>query len=432
MDTDICAMETSQRSLWRHHDFLSLWFGQSISTVGSRITGEALPLAAVLTLHASPLQMGWLQLVAAVPVLLLGMPFGAMVDRHTRRPFLIWADLLRFALLLAIPVTALLGHLAMWMLFVIYPVLGLLTQIFNTAYQTYLPGLVGRTNVVEANTKLSITSSVAEMIGPALAGTLVQVFTAPIAILLDACSYLVSAMTLLRIRHSEPKQRQPRQAVFDESPVTSALQLLRDVRDGIQYIASDKTLVALTAGAGVSALFAGIIFNMDVLYAIDTLHLHAAQFGLTVTFGGIGALLGAALCQRMVRAFGYGPALVGAAILSGLFSWFIPLAHGSAWQATLFLMAAQLFGDLFGVVFEVLESSLRQVVATDVMLGRVNATLNLLGNVLNPVGAVVGGLIATALSLRLAMVVGVIGITLGALCLFIGPIVRRKALPGAL
>ncbi|GMA62553.1 MFS transporter [Alicyclobacillus fastidiosus] len=285
MDTDICAIETSRRSLWRHHDFRSLWFGQSISTVGSRITGEALPLAAVLALHASPLQMGWLQLVAAIPILLFGMFIGAMVDRHARRPFLIWTDFLRCSLLLVIPATAILGHLAMWMLFVIYPVLGLLTQTFNTAYQTYLPSLVGRAHLVEANTKLSITSSVAEIIGPGLAGTLVQVFTAPMTILLDACSYLISAVTLLRIRHSEPKRRPPSARLQKQTLITCALQLLREVRDGIRYIADDKTLLALTATAGVFALFAGIIFNMDVLYAIDTLHLHAAQFGLTVTVG---------------------------------------------------------------------------------------------------------------------------------------------------
>ncbi|WP_206922601.1 MFS transporter [Alicyclobacillus suci] len=421
MDTEARHIDTTKNSLWRDKNFLALWLGQSVSTVGSRMTGEALPLAAVLTLHATPLQMGWLQFIAALPVLLIGMVIGAFVDRYARRPFLIGADYLRGFLLLIIPVAALIGHLALWMLFVIYPTLSLLNQIFNTAYQAYLPSFVGRHRLMDANTKLSITSSIAEIIGPGLAGSLVQLFSAPIAILLDALSYLFSAISIQGIRHVEMKRAV---AFTQRGWRTSSARLRREIIDGVRYIAHDKKLSALAVTAGISALFSGIIFNMDVLFAIQSLHLSAALFGLTVTFGGIGALIGAALCQRLVQSLGVGPVLVSTAFLNAICSWFIPLAHGDAWHAALFLMAAQLFGDLFGVIFEVLESTVRQILTEDAMLGRVNGTINLLMSALTPIGAVLGGVIATALSLRFAMTVGAAGMTLGAFALLIAPLWR--------
>lgn len=403
-------------SLWRDRDFRSLWFGQSVSSIGGRITGEALPLAAVISLHATPLTVGWLQLVAAIPSILLGMWTGAWIDRKSRRGFLITTDLLRFILLLLIPALALVGQFHMWLLFAMYPILNLLTLMFTSAYESYVPALVGLSRVVDANAKLSITRSFAEIVGPGIAGLLVQALTAPIAILIDALSYLVSAFSMLRIKHQE--------TIVDRAE--SSRPLWQDIREGIHYIAERRILVALTLTAAISSLFGGIVFTMDVLYAIRTLHLHAALFGFTVTFGGIGAIFGAWLCRRLARRIGYGQALFLAAILNGIFGWLIPIAHGPVWMAAIFLISAQLFGDFCGVIYDILESSLRQGVTDDHVLGRVNTTINLVSAGLSPIGALAGGYIATAFSLRVAMAVGVGGITVAAVPLLIGGVHKLK------
>jgi MFS family permease len=405
--------------LWRNLDFLKFWAGQSISEVGSRITREALPLAAVLTLGATPMMMGWLRVASAVPVVLLGLIVGAYIDRFPRRPFLIVTDALRCLILLTIPVAAVTKHLGMWMVISVSALMSIFTLTFTVAYESYIPTLVGRDRLVDGNTKLSITQSFAEIVGPGLAGTLVQTVTAPMAILLDALSYLVSAFCIWSIRKPESGR----------SGRHEARHLWNEIREGLHTVAHNRTLLALALTAATSALFSSIYYTMDVLFALRTLHMGPALFGLTVTFGGIGALIGATVCQPLSRRFGYGPVLVASALLYGLFNWLIPLAHGPAWFAALFLIGAQVLGDCFGVVFEVLESSLRQAVTADDVLGRVNASINLLTSVLGPIGALLGGWIATEFSLRAATAVGVGGVTLAALWLFLAPIAGMKSLP---
>jgi len=401
--------------LWGNRDFMSFWIAQSISEIGSRITREGLPLAAVLTLGATPMMMAWLQVTTAIPVLILGFVVGALLDRLPRRPFLIASDVLRGCLLLIVPVAAVTGILKMWVLFAVSASVGILTLIFTIAYEAYVPTLVGQDRLVDGNTKLSITSSFAEIVGPGLAGTLVQAITAPFAILLDSFTYFCSAFYILRIRSVEPH-------VIGKPH--SARHFLKEIVDGFRTIANVPILRSLVTTAAFSSFFAGIIFTLDVLYALHTLHLGAALFGFTIMFGGVGALFGASLCQRLVRRFGYGRVLVGAALLSGVLSSLIPLASGSRWHAALFLIGWQLFGDCFGVIFGILESSLRQAVTEDHMLGRVNATFNLLTATLSPLGALFGGWVSVHFSLRAAMAVGAVGMTLAVGALFIAPLWR--------
>lgn len=410
---------TSRSELWHHRDFLVFWSGQSLSQIGSRITREGLPLAAVLTLGAQPLMMGWLQVVSAVPVMVLGLVTGVAMDRFRRRPFLIATDVLRFAALLLVPIAALTGWLHMWVLFLSAAVTSILGMVFTSAYEAYLPNLVGRRFLFEANTKLFATESFAEIVGPALAGVLVQSITAPLAVLIDAFTYLISAfsVTLIKSRESTPVQ------LGEHAKVSSA------IRQGLSAIFENEVLRALTLAAATSSLFSGIVFTMDVLFAIRTLHLGPALFGLTVTFGGIGAIVGSLIAESVTRRFGYGRLLVLSAVLDGVCSWLIPLAHGPVWLAAVFLMGAQLLGDLFGVLFGVLETTLRQAVTPDEVLGRVNSTINLLTATLNPVGALLGAWIASAYSLRAAMALGVGGITISALWLVRPSILRLQRLP---
>ena len=193
--------------LWRDVNFTKLWTGQAISLFGSQITFLALPLTAVLVLDATPSQMGILMAVEALPTLLMGLFVGVWVDHYRRRPILIMADLGRAVLLSVIPVVAILGLLRIEHLYIVCFLVSVLGLFFSVAHRSFLPSLVGREHLVEANSKLELSNSVAEIVGPGVAGGLVQAVTAPIAIAVDAISFLVSALLLGLIRVSEPVPR---------------------------------------------------------------------------------------------------------------------------------------------------------------------------------------------------------------------------------
>ena len=184
------------RTLWRQSDFLKLWSGQAISQIGSRITREGLPLTAVLMLGATPLEMGILSGASAAAVVVCGLFTGAWVDRLRRRPILVAADLGRAALLATIPTAAVLHRLTMMHLYAVASAAGALTVFFDAAYQAYVPSLVDRSAILEANSKLALSESIAEVSGPGLTGILVQWLTAPFAIVFDAVSFLISAASV--------------------------------------------------------------------------------------------------------------------------------------------------------------------------------------------------------------------------------------------
>ena len=187
-------------SLWRHADFLKLWAGQTVSELGSTVTRTALRLVALLTLGAGVAEMAYLVVAASSGVLLVGLVAGAWVDRLPRRPVLIWTDVIRAGLLFSIPAAAAAGTLRIEQLYVVSFVEACLGTLFDSAYHSYLPSLVGVDRLLEGNAKLSQSASVAEVGGPGLAGAIVQIASAPFAILLDAVSYVVSAISLISSR----------------------------------------------------------------------------------------------------------------------------------------------------------------------------------------------------------------------------------------
>ncbi|MCL6598363.1 MAG: MFS transporter [Alicyclobacillus macrosporangiidus] len=450
------APQPSDRLL-QNHDFLKLWGGQALSQIGSRLTREGLPLGAVLVLGASPVAMGWLEVVGTLPVTVLGLVTGALLDRLPRRPFLVATDLLRFLILMSIPLTAWFGHLSLWLLFVVKPLVDILSLVFNTAYQSYLPRLVGRHHLLDANAKLNLTRSFAEMTGPGLAGVLVQTLSMPVAIFLDALSYLVSALSVLWIRRRESSAASTRQTRSGEtsaeaagglsseagqSPAAPAAQcqppvpvgmdaraIAWEIREGLRVVFRHPVLRALTLTVATSGFFQGILFSMDVLFALRILHLGPGLFGITVCCGGLGAMIGAAAVRRLGERHGFGRWLILSRFGFGAFNLLQPLAHGPAWMAAVFLMGAQVMGDGCGVISDTLETSLRQWTARDEELGRVNSVYNLLENILASVGAVAGGYIAAGFGLRAAIAVAAVGITLSAAWLFTAPIWRMKSPP---
>ncbi len=279
---------------------MKLWAGQAVSELGSTVTRDALPLLAVLTLGASPFEMGVLSALGGLPLIFFGIFAGVWVDRLRRRPLMIIADLGRALLLGAIPLSAALGFLRIELVYAIVILAGLLGVVFNTAYRAYLPALVERSHLVEGNSKLALSSSVAEIGGSGLAGVLVQWIGAPFAMLLDAFSFLASAGSLALIRKPEPPVVPP-----VEQP-----SVLREAREGLSAVSAQPALRALLGAEATLSLLGNMIGPLYGLYAIRELGLSPAALGLTIALGGVSSLVGALLAERAVRRFGLGATLV--------------------------------------------------------------------------------------------------------------------------
>lgn len=398
--------------LWRHRDFTKLWAGQTVSIFGTMLTRIALPLTALLALDSSALEQGFLQAIQAGPVLVAGLFAGVWVDRLRRRPVMIAADLARAALLFSIPAAAFAGALTMGHLYVVAAAVAAFTALFDAAYPAYLPTLVGRDNIVEGNAKLAASASVAEMGGFAAAGALVQSLSGPIAMLVDAVTFIISALSLRWIRMPEPP---PHPKALRESATREAV-------EGLRVLWREPTLRALVACATTIRLAGGAFGAMYMLFAVRDLGLSPTAAGVIAGCGGLGSLAGSMLAEPALRQFGAKATLVAGFTLGGALQGLVPLAHGTALRAGLFLLTAQIVGDGFMTIAFVNDVSLRQLLVPDRLLGRVSATANVLGVVAMPIGALAGGIIGQLASPRAALAVAALGLSLAALWVVTAPI----------
>ncbi len=406
---------SGKRSFFINRNFGLLWSGQTISEFGSRITREGLPLAANLVLRATPVQMGLLAATGALPVLLVSLFAGVWVDRLRRRPLLIVADLARAVLLLSIPLAAVLRLLRIEQLYLVAALVGILTVLFEVANQSFLPGLVAHEQIVEANSKLSASSSLAEIGGPALAGVLVQAITAPLAILFDALSFLVSALCAGFIRAPEA---QP-------SPAQERQNLWREMQTGLRLLLGNPVLRAITLSTGTSNFFGGAFAALYGLFLIRELAVTPALYGVLVTFGGIGAFVGAFAASRFVRRIGLGRTLIGAALLSGAASLLTPLAGGPRIVTIAMLITSQLVGDFGREIYFINAVSLRQSIIPNHLLGRVNASAQFLTGGIWPLGAILAGLLSETIGMRYTLLIGAgLGFLLSSAWLLFSPLRR--------
>src|SRR4051812_21210489 len=303
---------------------MKLWVGQTISRLGSVVTRTAVPLAALLVLNAGPTQLAAVVVAQSLGVLLVGLVAGAWVDRLRRKPLLIAADAARAVLLFSIPAAYFAGVLRLEQIYVVVFFESCLDSLFNAAYPAYVPSLIGVDRVIEGNSKLAASTSLAEIGGPGLAGALVQVIGAPFAIFVDAVSYVVSAVSLALIRRPEPP-RPPRE---------SAVPIHREIAEGLRLVRQHPILVPLTLRsviAHVSGSFYGVLY---VLFLLDELHLDPFLFGVVVSAGGVGSLIGSFFAQSAIRRFGLGPALIRAATGASIVGILTPLAGGPVALAT--------------------------------------------------------------------------------------------------
>ncbi|MFN8378298.1 MAG: MFS transporter [Anaerolineae bacterium] len=392
-------MSSPPAPLGRRPDFLKLWLGQTVSEFGSRITRDGLPILAVSALAATPQQMGLLSAAASLPVLILSLFAGVWVDRLRRRPLLIAADLGRAAVLMLIPIAALSGHLTFGLALAVIMAANALSLFFNISYNAMLPWLVERERLLEANSKLATTDALAEVGGPAIAGLLIQAIGAPLAIAVDAASFVFSAVTLAAIRKPEPRpERHPSPSVR------------REMREGVAVILADPLLRALTASIALRAFFGSMIGALYALFTLRELGLTPGALGIVIATGGIGSLIGAALAHRLTRRYGLKRTLAGSLLLSSCTGLLLPLAEVVPGTAILTLIAGQIIGDAGMAIFLIGETSLRQITVPNALLGRANALTGFLAEGVAPLGALIGGAIAGAATPRLGLAVAVGGI----------------------
>ncbi len=416
----ITNVDSRTGGLWRHPDFLKLWTGQTISELGSRITREGLPLTAVLVLGAQPAQMGFLAATGAASVLLFGLLAGVWADRMRRRPIMIASDLARAALLATIPLAALLDRLSMAQLYAVIALTGFCTVFFDVAYLSYLPSLVERDELLEGNGKLAQSSAIAEIAGPSLTGVLVQLITAPIAILFDALSFLVSALSVGMIRKRELASKPEPEPAHHWREETMA---------GIRFVFSHPLLRPIACFSACGFFCFGFMGTLYVLYAIRDLRLPPSALGATIAVGGVGAMLGASFARPVGRALGIGPTFIVAIAVLVLSQTMIVLAHGPLPMVLAFLMTQQLFGDWAFATFNVHEIALRQSVAPERVLGRVNGAMQLLTRGIYPLGALVGGVLAQNLGIRATLAISVAGVALSSIWLIASPLRRLREIP---
>lgn len=398
-------------SLWRNVAFLRLWIASTVSSLGSKITATALPLTAAVTLQATPGQMAMLVMAGQLPDLVFGLLAGSWVDRGRHRTFLVGSDLGRAMLLAIIPLSAVFGVLNLPILVAVAFGSGALSVFFSVASVAVLPSIVPQEQFVDANAKLSMSDSVAALGGPGVAGVLVQLMTAPKAILIDSISYLISAFSLKGI--GGPATSKP-----SDDPRRS---LLDDIREGLRELVATPLLRALTVSSAVFAAGLAMQGTVLMLFLTRTLELSAATIGIVLMFGGAGSLVGAGLSGWISRRIGAGPAIIGGTLIEVLAACSIPLSAASQDPAPILAMG-QLLNGIGISIYAVNHVSLRQRIVRAEVLGRITAGRRFLTFCVAPVGAILGAQIADRYGLTETLYAAAALLLAGTLAMWASPV----------
>lgn len=406
--------------LWQNASFVRVWTAATISIFGSLITRMALPLAAILVLGSGALEVAVIRGLELGATLLVGLVAGAWVDRLRRRPVLIWADLGRAALLASIPAAFALGVLTYWQLVAVSGLAAILTTFFDSADNAYLPTIVERERLVEANAALAASGSAAEFMAFGISGFLVQLLTAPIAIAIDALSFVGSALLIGSIRHREG----PPPPKADREPVVA------EIREGLRLVVHDPVLRAFAGAQMALHALWGIFGATWFLFVLDELRLGPAVLGVVAGVGGVSSFVGAIVAGRATRRWGIGPVAVMAMLLAAVGNAFIPLAPAALPIVAIgCLVMQQLVADSAVTVYDITEQTVRQTLVRDRALGRVSSTFHVAATLAQLGATLLAGLLAEAIGLRAVTWLAPLGGLLGAAILWASPVRTLVALP---
>jgi MFS family permease len=407
--------------LWRHGDFLKLWSAETISVFGSQVGQLALPLVAIIVLDASAFAVAALGTVLFLPFIIFTLPAGVWVDRLPRRPILIVGDFGRAALLLTVPIAYAADALTLGHLFVVAFLVGAFQVFFDVAYQSYLPSLVEREQIIDGNSKLEISRSAAQVGGPGLGGVLVEIFTAPWAVLLDAISFVASGLFLLRIRKVEEK---PAVAKADGTKPS----LWTDLKEGLRFVLGNPNLRAQAGCTATSNFFSSVFFSIFLVFAVRELDLSPGAIGLVFSVAGLGSLAAALTSTRISGRLGIGPTTILVGLLWGPAALLMALAPaGNA--AIPFLIVANLVFGFTVVVYNIVQVSYRQAICPPRLQGRMNSVMRFMVWGTIPLGTLAGGALATWVGLRETMLIGAIGSSLAVLWIVFSPQRHLREMP---
>ena len=407
------------RGLWRLPDFRLLWLSLTVTSFGAQITNLALPLTAALLLHATAFQMGVLVALETLPFALVSLHAGVLLDRVRKRPIIIISDVSRGLALLSIPLCAWAGVLSIDVLYAVGFFCGVQNVVGGAAYQVLIAQMAGRERLVEANAKITLGETSSALIGPGIAGTLIQVLTAPFAIVLDAVSFLASALMLRRLHVPN-----------DVASAPTHRSMWTEIGEGLTLVWNNGTLRSLALVAAGWQILHHMQVAVLILFATRELALSAGALGMAYMAGGLGCVIAATMAERLARRFGVGPLIVYGLLLTA-FGWqAFGQIRGSPGMATLALGVGMLLFDFGAVLWGINYLSLRQAITPDRLLGRMTATMRFLAVAAAPLGSIAGGALATAIGLRQTLwVVGALGLVLALVAMRWSPVRRHRHLP---
>jgi MFS family permease len=404
--------------LWRHPDFVKLWSAETVSQFGTQFTQLALPLVAIDVLHVSAFEVAALTTVEFLPFLLVSLPAGVWVDRLRRRPILVVGDVSRALLLGSVPVAYWLGALTMAQLYVVGFLVGIATVFFDVAYQSYLPALVERQQLIDGNAKLEISRAAAQLGGPGLAGIAIDFLRAPAALAFDAVSFVGSALFIFRIRKQE---RAP--ARDAQSP-----RMREELREGLRYVFRHPFLKNIAACTALFNFWGNMGFAVLLVFARRELHLSPLAIGLAFTLSNVGPLLAAFNANRISSRFGVGRTIIGASIIGAPTFLVIPFApEGNA--ALALLIPAFIVGGLSNVIYNVTQVSLRQAITPARLQGRMNSVMRFIVWGTIPLGSIIGGVLASTIGVQKTLIVSGIGCFMPFLPVLFSPVRRIESMP---
>ncbi|WP_374119534.1 MFS transporter [Streptomyces sp. RKAG290] len=410
----------SRPGLWRDADFRRLWVGQTASQFGAQASQVVLPLIAVVSLNAGPGQLGALRAVEQAPILLLSLFAGAWVDRRRSRTVMVLADCGRTLALAAIPTAYVLGILGLPALLVAALLVGVLSVFFDVAYQASLVRLVARDQLMQGNSALEGSRSAAQIGGPALGGTLVTLFSAPIAIITGAFFFALSSVSIYRIRKHEPLPARP------DGPA----RIWRRIHEGLRFVIGNTSLRAVGLASALYQFSFAALMTAYLLYLPRGLHLSGTAVGLALAAMGPGAVVGSLLAARLPGRLGYGTVLVSSAVLADGVMLFVPALHGSHAVTLPLLMGINFVFGTFSQLVNVTAMAVRQAVTPVGIQGRVVATINFVGMGLTPLGSLLGGYLASVWGLRTSLLITAVALALSPLFMALSPLARLgRALP---
>ena len=405
--------------LWTHPDFLKLWSGESVSEFGSQVTVLALPTVAILVLKATAFQIGLLGALEFLAFPVLGLVAGVYADRWRRRPIMIACDIGRAIALGSIPVAAVLGTLTMTQLYLVAVCTGIFRVFFDVSYQSYLPALIERSDLIEGNSKLQVSESAAQIGGPPLAGFLIQVVGGAQAIAVDAFSFLVSAVAILAIRKPEPEPR--------PSTAAGVSGFLPEMKEGVEVVFRSPYLWRIAGCTATSNLGSNMLFAVFLIFLYRILHLQPGVAGLIFGIGAVGFLAGALITTAVTRRLGLGLTLAVSICLSGLANLGIPLALYGAPVVVLCVLGFIAFST--GPIYNINQVSLRQAITPDRVQGRMNATMRTIVWGTIPIGSFLGGILGSTLGIVQTILIGAAIETLAVAWIVLGPVIRLREQP---